>query len=635
MTPRRLLAGAGVTAVVLAGLAACSKPPSPDGAARTLAEAVQTGSFSSVTWHTGSATSAAADWKNLTAPLTGVAHTVTVSSVTPVSGHSDQATATLASSWRFSAATDGSWHYTTTAALTLVNDSWQVDWSPAVVVPDATSGEKLQLTWTQPKRADITGAGGATIVTARPVFRVGIDKTRVSGTAAASAARALAALVGVDAGNFTTAVTNGGPKQFVVAITLRADDPLVAAVRKAAPTIPGTLLVPATLPLAPTRDFARAVLGTVGPATAQIVADSKGAVRATDEVGLNGLQAAYDSQLRGTDGVSVAAVSTTGGATTSRPLFTLAPVPGTPLATTLDPAMERAAEKALAGTRTDAALVAIRPSTGQILAMANGPATNGLEVAGDGRFPPGSTFKIASSLALLRAGLTPTSTVPCTPTITVDGRTFSNDSGYPASQLGQITLTTALANSCNTAFLSQYRTVSQDQLAQAAASLGLGGTANLGFAAYLGQVPAQATSQTDHAASLMGQGRVLASPLAMATVVASVMHGSTVTPQLLTDHPPTPLAPAVPLTAQEAATLRTMMQAVVTRGTASGIAASGASIAKTGTAQYQSGSVTKNDTWLVAGRGDLAVAVLVKDGDFGATTCGPIVTAFLDSVPRT
>ena len=134
-------------------------------------------------------------------------------------------------------------------------------------------------------------------------------------------------------------------------------------------------------------------------------------------------------------------------------------------------------------------LVAIRPSTGEILAAANGPGTGGHNIATYGQYAPGSTFKSVSSLALLRAGRPGhrgavslpdawSSTASGSRTTTTTRRRRSAD----------IPLRTAVANSCNTAFISQRGKLGQDALVDAAASLGMGVDHDLGFPAYFGNV---------------------------------------------------------------------------------------------------------------------------------------------------
>jgi cell division protein FtsI/penicillin-binding protein 2 len=294
-----------------------------------------------------------------------------------------------------------------------------------------------------------------------------------------------------------------------------------------------------------------------------------------------------------------------------------------------------------------------------VLAAASGPGSNGYNTAMLGQYAPGSTFKVVDSLAMLRNGFTPDSKVECTPTLTVDGRKFKNAEGYPADSLGSVTLRDAFAHSCNTAFISVRDKVSQAQLESAATSLGVAVEApKLGADAFLGSVPGEAEG-TDHAASMIGQGRVLMSPLAAAIMAGSVAKGSPVSPVLVQEAAPgaspsasgaagtqpaegappsstvTAEAPAkateTPITKAEAASLADMMRAVVTSGHAGFLAeVPGEPVgAKTGTAEFGKANPPKTHAWIIAVHGDLAVAVFVEDGGLGATTSGPLLKKFL------
>ena len=346
-----------------------------------------------------------------------------------------------------------------------------------------------------------------------------------------------------------------------------------------------------------------------------------------DEAGLSGLQARYDDQLQGVDGAVVNAVASDGQ---ERELFRVDTQPGAALKLTLDERLQSAAEDALAGIGPASALVAIRPSTGAILAAANGPGTNGYNMATYGQFAPGSTFKTVSSLALLRAGLKPDTVVPCTPTVTVDGRAFENYDDYPSSALGNIALRTAVANSCNTAFISQAGKLDDGDLASAAATLGLGIDHDLGFPAYFGSVPPP-ESETGAAADMIGQGTVLASPMTMATVMASIQAGHTVVPRLVDSVDVSVPDEATPLTGPEDAALRSMLRGVVTSGSGRGLLdlPGPPAIAKTGTAEFEKNGKTLTHAWMVAAQGDLAVAVFVDEGASGSGTAGPILEQFL------
>src|SRR5699024_7824443 len=131
-------------------------------------------------------------------------------------------------------------------------------------------------------------------------------------------------------------------------------------------------------------------------------------------------------------------------------------------------------------------LVAIRPSNGHVLTAATGPGSDGAPTATVGQYAPGSTFKVVSALAFLRAGIAPSDTLTCRPNMTLNGKLFTNYSQYPDSALGQIPLRTAFSESCNTAFIDRQSAASQDDLADAAASLGLGVDYDIGFPAYFG-----------------------------------------------------------------------------------------------------------------------------------------------------
>ncbi len=561
----------------------------------------------------------------LDAILAGIDDIPATVSVDSVELDGDTASATLAWSW----ATPGPpWGYTTTAALLKSEDAWAVQWAPTVVEPSLAAGESLHADLRQPVRADILGADDEVLVTLRPVMRIGIDRTRVPAEEAAGSARALARLVGIDPDTYAARVKKAGPKAFVEAVVLRAADADEIG-QAAVEAIPGAIGIADELPLAPTRDFAAEILGRVGPATAEIIEGSGGSVLPGEQVGLSGLQARYDEQLGGQSGLVVTAVS----GERERVLHAVEEVAGTPLRTTLDPAVQRAAQEALAGVAPASALVAIRPSTGDILAAASGDGSDGFNTATFGQYPPGSTMKVVTALALIRAGVAPGDKVPCTPTVEVDGRSFTNYSDYPSIGMGRIPLRSAVAYSCNTALISQRSSLGDGDLAGAAAALGLGVDHDLGFPAYFGQVPAPG-SATEEAASLIGQGRVLASPMAMAAVAASVADGRAVVPRLLPDMAASPEAdPAQPLTAEEADALRDIMRAVVTEGTAGFLrdVPGDPVLAKTGTAEFGTASPPQTHAWMIAAQGDLAVAVFVAEGESGSQTAGPILEEFLRS----
>lgn len=572
---------------------------------------------------------------------------------------SDTATVPLNYSWNIG---PKEWKYTVSAQLKKSGDKWLTVWNPALLVPELADGEVLSRSAESPQRAAILGAGDVPLVTYRPVVNVGIDKQQLAGADAADAATKLAQLVGVDPAAYVQQVEATGAEAFVAAITLRVDGRTITDEQIAA--IPGARAIPDSLPLAPTRTFARALLGTAAPASAEQIEKSNGALKPGDTTGTGGLQQQYDAQLRGTDSTVIRAQKA--GLTAEelratpdprRILFQVEGTPGTPLKTTLDPNLQQLAEGILDKVGPASAIVALRPSTGAVLAAASGPGSNGYDTALLGQYAPGSIFKIVDSLAMLRNGMTPESQVDCPESLTVDGRTFKNAEGYPASSLGSVTLRDAFAHSCNTAFINARDGVSQAQLESAATSLGVAVEAPaLGAAAFLGSVPGDAEG-TEHAASMIGQGKILLSPLSAAVMAGSVAKGAPVSPQLVVNPnegtpdasaapaesptavaatptvsaPPPAETSATPVTAAEAASLADMMRAVVTSGHAGFLATvPGAPVgAKTGTAEFGNDDPPKTHAWIVATHGDLAVAVFVEDGGLGATTSGPLLKEFL------
>ncbi len=627
MRPGRRLSLATV-ALVLAGgaLTACDPAekvtgPDPDEAAGALADALVSGDFSGVAFTDETPADVTADHAEV---VEGMGDLTPAVSAAPIADETDTAaTATL--SWTWPVAGE-EWSYTTEAQLTRSGDEWQVAWSRELVEPSLGPGTVLDTTPVGGGRGPVIGADGVALVTERPVVRFGIDRSQIPAARAGDAARRLARLVGVDAAPYAKQVGAAGAKAFVEAIVFRKDD-VPLAVARGYQAIPGALAVPDDVPLAPTREFAAPILGTVGAVTAEMIEKEPDTYQVGDQAGLSGLQARYDGQLQGVDGVEVDAVASDGR---ERRLFRVDARQGEPLELTLDERLQLAAERELAAVGPASALVAIRPSTGAILAAANGPGNDGYNMATFGQLAPGSTFKSVSSLALLRAGLTPDTVVPCTSAIVVDGKRFENYDDYPGGALGRIPLRTAIANSCNTAVISQRGRLDDGDLAGAAASLGLGIDHDLGFPAYFGSVEPPA-SETEAAADLIGQGTVLASPMAMATVIASVQAGHTVVPRLVRSVDVSVPDEATPLTGAEAAALRSMLRAVVTSGSGTGLldVPGPPVIAKTGTAEFERDGRLLTHAWMIAAQGDLAVAVFVDVGSSGSGTAGPILEAFL------
>lgn len=535
--------------------------------------------------------------------------------------------------WPFASAP---WEYTSTGTLNWTGTEWRLNWTPAMIHPALTSQTRLVHTSRPAPRGRILDGDQAALTDERAVLRIGIDKTRVAPDQLEDSARRLADALGVDANRFVERIGAYGPEAFVEAISLRHDAEQPEGWRM----IPGAIGVPDRRNLAVDRDFAPEIIGVVAPATKEQAAEAGPPVLGGDPIGVSGLQRRHDQLLRGQFGALVTlaprrapvrATPTAGPSPTPAPtprpvVFEAPPTGGTDLGTTFDGDLQRRAERALDTVAGSAAITAVRPSDGRVLAAAVSPGSGADPDATFGRYPPGSTFKVVTALALLRSGLSPDSEVTCTETTTVDGRTIKNYDGYPAARLGRITLRDALAHSCNTALIAERDRIDAADLQRSAASLGLGRDYDAGFSSFFGLVP-DPKNEVGKAEAMIGQGTVEASPLAMAGVAASVAAGRTVVPHLVEGYAPP--EPADPLTAAEADALRSMMAATVTEGTATALQGRLAG-AKTGTAEFGGDTPPRTHAWLIGWSGqDLAVAVWIHDGTSGADTAAPVMQRFL------
>jgi cell division protein FtsI/penicillin-binding protein 2 len=514
----------------------------------------------------------------------------------------------------------GRFAYETRAALRRGEDAWRVVWRPTVVHPELVDGRRLGTSVERPRRARIVDRQGRAIVTDRAVVQVGVARDRVRDVDAT--ARAVARIVDVDAREYARAIRRAGPRHFVEAVTLRAGD--FASKRAALEDIAGVQTVEGRAPLAPTRGFARALLGTVGPATAEQLERLGPAYGPGAQVGQFGLQARFETQLAGAPTHRV--ITRLSDGTPDETLATRAGREGRPLRTTLDRDVQAAAETALGDREDEAALVAVKPSTGDVLAVANRPTDSSFDRALAGRYPPGSTFKVISTAALLRDGLRPEETVDCPATLTVEGKRFRNFEGGAA---GAVPFAQDFAQSCNTAFVSLAPRLAPDALGRAALDFGLGRSVKLPLDVAASQVPAGRT-RVERAAAMIGQDRILASPLAMAGVAATVADGRWRAPRLVSTDPRRP-GPA--LGGEELATLRTLMRRVVTAGTGTALAGVPGNVrGKSGTAEFGSGDPPPTHAWFVALRGDVAVAVLVERGSSGGRVAAPIAARFFGAL---
>ncbi|MCX5147313.1 penicillin-binding transpeptidase domain-containing protein [Streptomyces sp. NBC_00320] len=314
-----------------------------------------------------------------------------------------------------------------------------------------------------------------------------------------------------------------------------------------------------------------------------------------------------------------------------RTLLTLVEGEPSTLKTYLDAKVQAAAEKAVA-KYPESSVVAVQPSNGHILAVANNR-KDGFNAAMEGRRAPGSTMKIVTAAMLIDRGKAAADQpAECTKDASWGGRTFHNLNNF---ELPGANFATSFAKSCNTAFIKQIDNVEDDAaLAKEARDVfGLGlNNWKTGIRSTDGQVP-EATG-AEAAAEYIGQGRITMNPLNVASFTATAVSGAFHQPLIVsTELDGRPVAQAArrmkPSVQQQ---LVRMMKLTATSGTArEAMSSVGGSDkgAKTGSAEVDGAG--SPDSWFTGFSGDVAAAAMVEAGGHGSDAAGPIVATVLNA----
>ncbi len=485
---------------------------------------------------------------------------------------------TLAATWKLGKDGKREWTYTTTGTAAESGDDWAIHWNPATVAPGLDKGP-LTYAPVYPEPARVLDASGGELMTEQVVTLVNVAQG--ADTAALAAVLApVAPTITAASLNADLAAAEGKP---ITPISLRASD--IAPIQQALAAVPGVTLAPQTRLLTTDKSLAAPTLSGLNELWQQRADEAAGwAVRAQTPQGTE--------RIAGQD-----------------------PQPTTDITTTLDIDLQHAAEQALTPLAQPAAIVAVQPSTGKVVAVAQNEAADAQgPIALTGLYPPGSTFKtVTVSAALADGAVTPDTVLPCPGEANIEGRRIPNDDSF---DLGEVPLHTAFARSCNTTMARLAVNLPPNALTDTAGQLGLGiDYVTPGLTTVTGSVP-PANTPAERVESSIGQGTVTASPFGMALVAASLAHGSPPTPMLVAGAPGVADRTPQPLAAGVAEQVRTMMRETITAGTATQLADIPGLLGKTGTAEY--GDNSNAHGWFVGIDGDLAFAVFVADAGSSA-----------------
>lgn len=475
------------------------------------------------------------------------------------------------------------WRQQAQAQVLADGDGWTVRWTPAVLHPDHGAEHTLAVEETTPDLAPILGRDGQELLAPRRVTSILLDPAELGESADLGS---VASTLASELQQFDEAITresildgarevDDGEPYLVAA--LREDD--FATVQGTLDELEGVEFTWRVRMLGPTRDFGAHVLP--------------------------GIHSAVEERLEGEPGWRVVALDAAGAETAE--FHAEAPEPSDAVDTTLSYQTQSTAEATIEGVSDPTALVAMEGSTGDILAVAQNSAAAGHgPIAATGHYPPGSTFKIVTAAAGLTAGeLTASSNVECPGSTVIDNRSITNEDEFA---LAEIDLTTAFARSCNTTFAHIAAGLDNDVLTETARSFGLGAEFRIpGLEATTGSVPPE-EGTVARAENGFGQGTVVASPFGMALVASAVSAGEVPAPGLIEGEETEVDGVGEPLPAEVTASVREMMRAVVTDGTANELSSLDGVHGKTGTAQVGD---EQAHGWFTGYQGDLAFAVLV------------------------
>jgi hypothetical protein len=474
------------------------------------------------------------------------------------------------------------WTYDGELKMARYEGRWQVRWSTTGLHPRLGEHQTFALRADPPRRAAVNEVGGTDVLAPGYLYHYTLDASRAGAYLITTARAVVDALRPFDD-------TLNDPQRLAEQasssakpldlITLRTDDNNNVA--PAIGSLPGVVITPRDELLATDDRFAPALINQVKKAV-------------IDE--LDG-QAGWRVVSVNQNNVDVAV------------LHEVEPSPAPSVSISLDRAVQNAAQHAVDGQNRQSMIVVIRPSSGEILAVAQNAAADAAgPIATTGLFPPGSTFKMVTAGAALERDMAgPNTLLGCPADVDIGHRSIPNYGGF---DLGVVPMSRAFASSCNTTFAELASRMPPRGLTQAAARYGIGLDYQMdGIPTVTGSVP-PTVDLAERTEDGFGQGKVLASPFGMAMVAATVAAGKTPVPRLIEGRPTTVTGDTTPITEKMLDGLRPMMRLVVTNGTGKDVADCGAVFGKTGEAEFPGGS----HSWFAGYRGDMAFAALIVAG---------------------
>jgi hypothetical protein len=473
------------------------------------------------------------------------------------------------------------WTYDGQLNMVREEGRWEVRWSATGVHPKLGENQTLALRADAPPRASVNERGGTDVLVPGYQYHVALDAKK-AGTELMPTARAVAGALRrfdntLDPQRLAELASSNDGALTLITLRQADHDAVVGAIG----ALPGVVITPQPEMEPTDDDFAPALV--------------------------NQVKNAVVDELDGTSGWRVVTVNQNG--VDIDVLHEVPPEPAPSVTLSLDRSIQTAAQHAVNTAGNQAMIVVIKPSTGEILAVAqNSAADREGPLATMGLFPPGSTFKIVTAGAAIERDMaTPNTLLGCPGQMDIGHRTVPNYGGF---DLGTVPMSRAFASSCNTTFAELASRMPPRGLTQSAAQYGIGPDYHIeGIDTVSGSVP-PTVNLTERTEDGFGQGKVLVSPFGMAMAAATVAAGRTPVPQLIEGRETQITGAGEPISASVVDSLRPMMRLVVTNGTAKDLQGSGDVHGKTGEAEFAGGS----HSWFAGYRGDMAFSALIVGG---------------------
>ena len=485
-------------------------------------------------------------------------------------------------------------------------------------------GNRVSLRLIPPRRGWIVDRAGKPLALNAPDYRVELLPDQIKDLDATLAAIGKVLPLTADdlariRGDFA-----GQPKYLSVEIANGLDWPTFARINVNLPDLPGVTPVPGFARVYPGGDAFAHLLGYVGTPTAEQFSRERDPLLIFPgfKIGKDGIERRADAALRGVAGARRVEVTARGRVI--RDLDTRPDLPGKTLRLTIDRDLQSYAARRL--TDNSASVVVMDCATGDVLCMVSMPAYDPnvfsarvtaklwaelqaddhhplINKSAQGLYPPGSTFKTMTALAILGSGITADTATVCTGTYRLGNAQWHC---HAKRGHGRVDLHRGLPQSCDVYFYTFGRAVGIDAIAAISRKFGLGQKFDLPLPGQsAGVVPdtawklaryKKAWGVGDTLNSAIGQGYIIANPLQLAVMAARLASGSAVEPRLYADAPRGPI-PALDIAPEHLAIVRQAMSDVVNgAGTArvARLAVDGVQMAgKTGSAQVH--AISKAD----------------------------------------